>query len=325
MRQPLLEDLDFEEAYQIFNVCARSLGTSPSDIYRKGHASQVSSSAIKRPFFFGEHIIKHIEPGDYVVIIANELLTMAVALLPNLVHLGIERGPRRSYTGPSFCKIDVSPATLDALGITALRLKTLQSDYAPKQLLSRTPNLETLATGIYDSFPGMPSVRNLHIQGQVSIRRHLKKCLSACTGPLSTFSYTAEDIEISDVIECLDYARFHTSLESLYLLQRLESESLVMKPIPSLKLFTKLKTIFIPTDHISTSSLEAPQLVDVLPSNITSFTLVRRDTPVDFTMEDLQRLTKTKPTAFASPRVTKASEEKERVGLDYLWAASDSR
>ncbi|KAF4969003.1 hypothetical protein FSARC_3657 [Fusarium sarcochroum] len=312
---PLIEHLDFEEARRAFGICARSLGTNPRDIYQKVQASEELSStrmpsratilgqspAIKRAFFLGEPTPEDMKHTEFIFAAASKLLTMVVSILPNLVHLGMEEGRAKPHRRQ---EIDVEPDTLDALGITSIGLTTFESDRALDNLLWRAPNLETLVTLGLFPFPELPSVRNLHIR--TGGRLHgwwINECLSPCTGPLSTFSFTGVDPEISSVIECIDQPRLHGSLESLHLFKCRRAHYTKLRPVPSLKRFTKLKTLSIPTAHIYGPDLASPHhvsLVNILPANITSLTLVRHDepTPLDRMMEDLQCLFNAKHALF---------------------------
>ncbi|KAF4995252.1 hypothetical protein FDECE_12859 [Fusarium decemcellulare] len=307
LRVPLVEALSFDESRQVFDVCAHSLDTTAYEIYHKEHVHHVSdSAAAERAFLLREPAPEQMEQGDFIPVVASELLAMLVSLLPSLVHLGIEEDDsiRRRW------QFDVSTATLKALGITTLSLKTFESDRALEKLLSHARNLETLATLGNGKLPSMPSLKHLHLRTKATIYEWtIERCLSACTGCLSTFSYTAVDWDIAKVVKCLDDERFHASLELLHLDLRCKPSARDVKLIPSLKLFTKLKTLFIPIISVYGKGSASSSLINILPPNITTLTLLEGSlpTPPHCLQDDLQSLARAKPALFTQLREIKSN------------------
>ncbi|KAJ3539205.1 hypothetical protein NM208_g5582 [Fusarium decemcellulare] len=304
LRVPLVEALSFDEGRDVFDTCARSLGTSAYEIYQKEHLHLASdAAAIERAFFLREPAPENMEQKDFIPVVARELLTILASLLPSLAHLGIEEDDsiRKRF------QFDISPATLKALEITTLPLKTFESDRGLGGLLSRSPELETLVTLVAPGswpLPNMPSLKNLHLRSKRAISRWaIERCLSICTGNLSVFSYTAVDSDVATVVKYLEQARFHATLELLHLDLRPKPSAWNVKMIPSLKLFTNLKTLFIPANSLyGTSSKPSSyqSLVDILPPNIVTLTLLENSvpTPPHRMRDDLQSLVNAKPTLF---------------------------
>ncbi|KAK2676613.1 hypothetical protein RAB80_008799 [Fusarium oxysporum f. sp. vasinfectum] len=233
----LVESLDFDQSRKVFDTCARTFGSSAQDVSDKRHDPR--SSTIKRAFFRGTRPPKNMRSRDFIPTAAGQLLSILVSILPNLDHIGIEEDRR--------WQLDVSPVTLDVLGINSIPLKTLETDYSLPNLLARTPELETLLTSASDWFPNMPCLRNLHIRPRNAVQATtLGHLLSACTGTLSAFSYTSFDSKIVGVVSLLDKPRFHASLETLHLDMRHYSDR-GNHEMPGLKQFTRLKRLFLHT------------------------------------------------------------------------------
>ncbi|KAF4436465.1 hypothetical protein F53441_13255 [Fusarium austroafricanum] len=304
----LIAALDFGESSRVFDLCARSLGTSAREIYQKDQALEESRRSdyqrARRAFLLGEPLPRYVSERHCMSTMASELLAILVSVLPSLVHLGVAE----DYTRWHRWQFGASGQTLDALGIRSLPLKTLESDSSQYQLTTRSPELETLVTlGKGWGFTDMPSVRNLHLRSKAAMRSgEISDCLKACNGTLSTFSYTAVDNGISYVIQCLDQERLHQSLESLHLdLDHIPHEP--EEQIPTLKEFTKLKTLFLRASDIYKTNLGAysgrfnnESFVEILPPNITSLTLVafpKGRQPNDL-KADLLRLLDVKSTLF---------------------------
>ncbi|KAH6954321.1 hypothetical protein DER45DRAFT_570267 [Fusarium avenaceum] len=199
LKLDLVSALDFNRSRKAFDVCAHAFGSNAKEIYRIGHATH--SSLIKRAFFRGAPPPRYMRPQDFIPTVMGQLLSILVSLLPSLAHLCIEEDCRWRF--------DVSTTTLDVLRIDSIPLKTLESDYALETLIFRAPELETLETSVSSVFPKMPCVRNLHIRAKLGTEiSAISQCLSACTGTLSAFSYTAFDFDIVGVVNLLGKSRF---------------------------------------------------------------------------------------------------------------------
>jgi hypothetical protein len=304
----LVESLDFDQGRKAFDTCARTFGSSARDVYHKGHDTH--SSAIKRAFFRGTPPPQYMRSQDFIPIVAGQLLSILVSILPSLAHIGIEKDWRWQF--------DVSPATLDVLGINSIQLKTLESDRALVSLLSRTPELETLVTSGSGEFPNMPCVRNLHIRSQEAIHALvIDHLLSACTGTLSTFSYTAFDSDIVGVVNLLDKPRFHASLESLRLDMR-HHDLRGNHKMPSLKQFTQLKRLFLHTYFLYGTensgccggNCVVKSVVNILPPNIISLEFSEQtETPDGPMQKDLLSLAKNVAADFPHLRGIKSNAD----------------
>jgi hypothetical protein len=301
----LVESLDFDQSRKAFDACARTFGSSAEDVHEKGHATQ--SSAIKRAFFLGAPPPQYMRSQDFIPTAIGQLLSILVSILPSLAHLCIEEDYRWQF--------DVSPATLDVLGINSIPLKTLESDHALENLLFRALELETLVTSGSGEFPNMPCVRNLHIRSQMAIQASaISHCLSACTGTLSTFSYTAFDSDIEGVVSLLGKLRIRASLESLHLDMR-HHDSRGNHKMPSLKEFTQLKRLFLHTYFLYGTEYSGycdgpsvvKSLLNILPPNIISLQLSEgTETPHGLMREDLLRLAMNAPVNLPKLRKIKS-------------------
>jgi hypothetical protein len=192
------------------------MGTTASEIYQASQNNRVSGSdAIQEAFFLRQPISDDFSQQDYIPVVASELITIAMAILPSLVHLGLveDTDLHRRWN------FDLSAATLDALGITNLPLKTFENDYGMPKLLSRTTDLDMLVTGGRGEVPEMPNLRGLHIRAPDGnyISTNNASPIFESASNLTTFSFTATGTSLSKVIECLDQPRFHASLESIRL------------------------------------------------------------------------------------------------------------
>lgn len=315
LKVPLVESLDFDQSRKAFDACARTFGSSAQDVYENGHATH--SSAIERAFFRGAPPPQYMRSQDFIPTVVGQLLSILVSILPSLAHICIGE----------YChwQFDVSLATLDVLGINSISLKTLESDHALENLLSRATELKTLVTSGLGEFPNMPCVRNLHIRSQMAIQASaLSHCLSACTGTLSTFSYTAFSSDIVGVVNLLDKPRFRASLESLHLDMRYHGLEGNHK-MPSLKEFTQLKSLFLHTYLLYgteySGCCDRPCVVkslrNILPPNIISLQLSEQtETPEGPMTEDLLRLALNAPVDF--PQLREIKSDADHVCDEYL-------
>ncbi|KAF5972644.1 hypothetical protein FBULB1_8666 [Fusarium bulbicola] len=255
-------------------------------------------------------------PQDFIPIVAGQLLSILVAILPSLGHISIEKYGR--------WRIDVSPPTLDILGVSSIPLKTLETDSTLPNLLARTPELETLVTSTSEKFPDMPCLRNLHIRSENAVPDPvIEHLLSACTGTLSTFSYTSFDSDIVGLINLVDKPRFHASLETLHL-DMLNTSCQGDHKMPSLKQFTQLKRLFLHTYLLygtkyptcCPGKCKVKSLFDILPSSIISLDLAERtETPNGLMYDDLLILSQ--DVAFAFPQLKEIRSNADHVYDDY--------
>ncbi|KAH7188047.1 uncharacterized protein B0J16DRAFT_396203 [Fusarium flagelliforme] len=309
----LLNQLSFNGGKVIFDHCAKSLATSAFSVFLDSRSDQESQrNTIRQSFLLRGSLPRGVRPGQWLPVVASELLAMLLALLPNISYLGVMEDAEY-FRNPSILegrgwRLDVSVPTLDALGIAGVGLKTLESDYRMEKLLTRATSLETFIMGgdVDGPVPEMTSLKHLHI---LRWGRHFPTTgyLLKCTGQLETLSYTAAEPDISTVVRCLDLPRFHDSLESIRLDFRCKSSEEAIQPMPSLKLFTKLKAIFLPARAIwgcYSSRFEPQSLTNILPPSIESLTLLHHYTPTSSgpLCEDMLRLLEAKPTSFTQLR-----------------------
>jgi hypothetical protein len=107
-----------------------------------------------------------------------------------------------------------------------------------------------------------------------------------------------------------------------------------MKPMPSFKVFAKLKTLFLTTYSIyntSSASLDDQSLVSILPSSIMLLTLVDHDMPAppERLREGLLGLASAKPTLCRQLEQIRCDSKEasddsvrgtfERVGVDFSY------
>ncbi|KIL85152.1 hypothetical protein FAVG1_11581 [Fusarium avenaceum] len=250
-----------------------------------------------------------------------------MAILPNLAHLGLveDTDLHRRWN------FDLSVPTLDALGITTLPLKTFENDYGMPKLLSRTEDLEMLITGGRGEVPELPNLRGLHIRALDGnyISTDSASPIFETARHLATFSFTATGTPLSNVIECLNQPRFHASLESIRLDLRCHRDlNGSLQAMSNLKLFTRLKKLFVPVASIYSSSdgkLQTQSLASIIPPSIESLTLMEHETPTACGLlhKDLLRLIEKKPALF--PRLTKIMSDSVQVcdeGLkNVFWQA----
>ncbi|KAL4727815.1 hypothetical protein ACLX1H_004504 [Fusarium chlamydosporum] len=298
----LIVSLDFDQSKKSFDTCARSMGISALEIYQlpQRHGAP-SSDAIEEAFFQGHPIPDDAGKQDHISLVASELVTIAMAMLPNLAHLVIVAKDLLYEKWD----IDISTSTLDALNVDYLPLKTLESDEAMPKLLSRTVDLQMLVTGGRGLFPRMANLKRLHIRSINGVRLSGRDAspVEACIGCLTSFSFTAAYRRIANLIEALDQPRFHTTLESIRLDLRCRPTEHEIDPILTFRSFTKLNTLFIPACPIYGSNythIDPQSLVTILPPNIQSLTLVEHETPTPpgLLHKDLLRLVEKKSTLF---------------------------
>jgi hypothetical protein len=117
--------------------CFQSLGTEGTWLFRNSKLAQSYLQGIPR----GRARPPRLHPSVYIRIITCEVLTMLIALLPNLCHLRVEENSLKTLW-----RIDISTATVNSLRLTARSLKTLEIDRPLSSLRTLAPNLETLVT-----------------------------------------------------------------------------------------------------------------------------------------------------------------------------------
>lgn len=299
----LIESLDFDENKNAFDKCARSMGTSASKIYKLSQRSEAPvPNKIEKAFFLGHPISDDEREESYIPIVASELMTITMAILPNLAHLGLveDTDLHRRWN------FDLSVPTLDALGITTLPLRTFENDYGMPKLLSRTKYLETLITSGRGEVHELPNLKGLHIRALDGnyISTDSASPIFETARNLATFSFTATGTPLSNVIECLNQPRFHATLESIRLDLRCHRDlDGALQATSNLKLFTRLKKLFLPIAFIYRSSdvkLQTQSLASILPPSIESLTLMEHETPTACGLlhKDLLRLIEKKPTLF---------------------------
>jgi hypothetical protein len=229
--------------------------------------------------------------------LATELLFILIALLPNLPHLALDVSLHQTFD-----QIEA----LKALGVSNLPLKAIEINGAfytvwlSSQIITRSPDLETLCLYHATSLPEIPSLKALHLRRFRMSVDHLKTIVSSCTGQLRTFTYEASEIvafhvdensafmiQARDAVQVLE--KHNESLESLHLDLRIRthmSRDTKIEPMPSLESFTALQELFINTDAVyNTQSFELQlpdevSLTRFLPPNIASLNLVEPDLPL---------------------------------------------
>ncbi|KAF5003093.1 hypothetical protein FDECE_10352 [Fusarium decemcellulare] len=341
IRPPLFRSLDVWLSRDAFGHCARAFGTSIPELWEKRKKNYPerpvsNSDRIIRQFFTG--VGRH--TGDIrnsmPFLVAPELITMLVALLPNLCHLKFE-----DYAD------FISTATASALGLTKLTLKTLdmslpsggrltqwEPDEAKRPLTSLihyVPDLETLITYHHHFLPESQNLKTLCIRakGRANLIG-VQRLLPYWTGQLSAFSFTdiseqGFGVDEKGLIKHFDNERFRPYLKSLHLDVRYQvhpGHTLDMRGMPSFKPFTHLETLFIATYSLYntqlSTELDHQSLVSILPSSIISLTLVEHDkpTPPERLREGLLGLAKAKPTLFE--QLKKIRCDSKQVYNDHL-------
>ncbi|KAF4466983.1 hypothetical protein FALBO_6132 [Fusarium albosuccineum] len=127
-------------------------------------------------------------------ILDAELITMLIALLPNLNHLSLWQ---ENNSPIRFC-----PSSFKALGITNLpNLKTLDTETNPDAIVALANGLETLNIRSISLFNWhatrqLPSVSTLRLTKVAYKRKELERIISWCTGNLCHFIYEARGREV---------------------------------------------------------------------------------------------------------------------------------
>ncbi|KAL2689039.1 hypothetical protein Neosp_003090 [[Neocosmospora] mangrovei] len=127
-------------------------------------------------------------------LLSGELITMFIALLPNMDHLSLWQDQKSPP--------DLHPEAFWALGITGLpKLKTLETDANPHNLLALSPRLETLNVREHLSSPNqdfdLPNLKTLRFAGMTCKKYSLSGVLpiiSRCTGDLRAFLYEEQKL-----------------------------------------------------------------------------------------------------------------------------------
>ncbi|KAJ4003972.1 hypothetical protein NW752_010942 [Fusarium irregulare] len=308
----------------MFEKCANTLGTSGSAILEKSRNGQdPSTDAIRESFLLGRSTPEGTKFGECLPVMAGELLAMMFAILPNLTYLGVTSGGGSIRTSDTQnggdWRLDVSLLTLDALGITTLGLKTLKSYHGIPQLLSRATSLETLISGghVDGHVPDIPSLKCLHLLCGWGRHGPTARYLPQCTGQLTTFSYTSAEPHVLNFVQYLDQPKFHESLESMHLDFQVKPSD-ARQPMPSLKSFTKLKTLLLaarPIYGCDSTAFEYQSLIDILPTNIESLTLVGENlsaSPNHRLYQDMLRLLEQKSKMF--PRLRRITSDSSHFG-----------
>ncbi|KAF5623062.1 hypothetical protein F52700_10375 [Fusarium sp. NRRL 52700] len=321
LKSSLVKSLDFYQGRKAFDACARVLGSSALEVCDKTPNTHASAA---RQFFLGgappppESIMA---AQKLFPIVAGQLLTILLAILPNLGHIRIEKD--------DLWQVDATPSTLDILGVSSIPLKILETDSAPPNLLARTPKLETLVTSGSENFPNMPCLRNLHIRSTNAVRAPvIEHLLSACTGTLSTFSYTSFDSDIVGVMNLLDKPRFHASLETLHFDMNRKDQQGDHK-MPSLKQFTHLKRLFLYTYLLygprscCRENCNVKSLVDTLPSSIISVDLSEQTRTPNVRMRD-DMFILSKHVASAFPKLKEIRSNADHICVQYPEASFKS-
>jgi hypothetical protein len=292
-------NVQLEDAQKAFGCVAEATGVQLSEIWdrRKGLAPY-------RDDFLQEVILGKAHSrctpeviGWHVNTLATELLFILIALLPNLPHLALDVSLHQTFD-----QIEA----LKALGVSNLPLKAIEINGAfytvwlSSQIITRSPDLETLCLYHATSLPEIPSLKALHLRRFRMSVDHLKTIVSSCTGQLRTFTYEASEIvafhvdensafmiQARDAVQVLE--KHNESLESLHLDLRIRthmSRDTKIEPMPSLESFTALQELFINTDAVyNTQSFELQlpdevSLTRFLPPNIASLNLVEPDLPL---------------------------------------------
>ncbi|KAH7188115.1 uncharacterized protein B0J16DRAFT_396331 [Fusarium flagelliforme] len=267
----LWEALDFHQSRKAFHDCVRALGKRPLDIFCRVYKNPITP--VKRAFFMGplplrgNDVWRSVTPRPSSEEYYPELFSALVAILPNLTHLAILS--ELAWQRPRLW--DVLPGILDVLGVECIPIKTIEMEYPAKNLLSRCTKLETWITDGLQNFPNMPTVKHLHLRHTPRpMRVDYSKCINACSGSLTTLSSFDAT---TNLLSAIDRPRLHDSLEVLHL------NSNYIIPLPSLKMFKKLKYIYLDPHGIygmyddSQSPPFHESLVEVLPRNIVNLSV----------------------------------------------------
>jgi hypothetical protein len=209
----LVEALSFYRCRDLFHTYIQARDTSALEIYKRQQTNVDSNSTIiERVFFLREPAPEGMEEQDFIPVVASQLLTILICMVPNLTHLGISE----NSSWLKGWQFDISIPTLEAFGVHTLPITQFESDRALDKLLSRSPYLEAFITRGKGDIPSMPNVRSLHLRSLTCVGGWgLEHSINACNGHLSTFSYTSVDLDNPKIIRCLDQPRLHATLESI--------------------------------------------------------------------------------------------------------------
>ncbi|KAJ4141775.1 hypothetical protein NW768_000992 [Fusarium equiseti] len=255
LQRLLMYTLDVDQSRQAFDDCLHALGSSRNDVFPPDY--DLLPYSLKHAQLLPEPAFWPYPGQDLPPPHAIELLSVAVAILPNLAHVAIEGSPPTAFRW----LWDVSPLILDKLGVDCTSIRTFESPHSSWNLLERSKNLETLVTIGYGDFPDMPTVKHLHLRERVYfVETDLRKCINACSGSLVTLS--AVDDSYFELFEAIDVPRIHDTLEVLHLDLFYVSYS----EIPSLAKFSNLRELF----------LHAMSVYGVPPSNLVPYPPSRR-------------------------------------------------
>ncbi|CAH0052050.1 unnamed protein product [Clonostachys solani] len=267
-----IANLDFFASRDAFDHCAHALGTSALDLWTQTeHAYRANPQTQHQgcEAFF----LRDADPGTWatrpsIPFLASELLTMLVALLPNLSYLKVDSPIEQ---------LDLSRVTSDAIGLTRLPLKTLDTTLRFESLLELSPGVGTLVCRSGLSWDSLPSVQSLVIATHSVDHLAIQRVLAACTGHLSNFSYRGVRATSEEIVRVLSTERLHATLESIHIDCRSPAIGFLLldRIIPSFTPFINLRTLFLSISPMnSDTESDSQALVNILPISITSLTLV---------------------------------------------------
>ncbi|KAM5342714.1 hypothetical protein ACJ41O_013680 [Fusarium nematophilum] len=296
----MMRHLDLNSARSVYQQAVESLGTTPSEIWRRRESTdfmvrQRTIDALMEQEFFKEFFTgsSNLQEGgrdtsEYLPKVASELFALLVALLPNLEHLLIRAG---------FWPGDFPPGAMSALGVTSLPLKILYFDRPPRSLMEIAPSLENMIYGGRSPLPVLPKMKTVRLRAPMLDTSDLSTLLSSFTGGIDTFEFTT----LWANMWCVDegtrmmvpprtlvrlLGRFKSTLESLQLDFRYRVHKDLdkrLEPIQTLKDFTALEDLFITTNSVyNTKSLELPDdqsLVNLLPPSVVTLILADHEFP----------------------------------------------
>ncbi|VUC27948.1 unnamed protein product [Clonostachys rosea] len=272
------ESLDFFTSRDAFYRCARALGINAPDIWHQAEHAYQSNPMTQhqgyKAFFF-----VNADPGSWaqypsMPFLASQLLTMLVALLPNLSYFKVDT---------NLTELDLSRETSNAIGLTRLPLKTLDTKTPFKFLLELSPDIGTLVCRSgrsFESLPNvqsLPSVQSLVVDSLSMDRLTIQSVVSACIGHLSNFTFRGASVTLGDIVQALSTEKLCASLESIHIDCRQQVHTLHTRnrTTPSFRSFLNLRTLFLSISLLgSDTGLDNQALVGILPDNITSLTLV---------------------------------------------------
>lgn len=208
-------EVHIDSIREIYQMAAGALGLTLLDIWeRMKDGAGETWFDYMTPFLLGKmnHIHRYQMETFRGFFMAGELLTMLLALLPNLEHanLDIHKPP--------------TPEPLRALGVTRLPLRAFTTE-GQDRLIKLAKNLDTL-TFTKEAHLIIPArVKTVwihHQEGTFGIEHYLRRCkaitsLSWQTSSTRIFCYECGifDVEVSEIIALLHKA--HKTLKSLYL------------------------------------------------------------------------------------------------------------